>query len=293
MTTVLTTATGYDTKNIQFSKPEVGSIKNGDGPDIKYKRIKLSTKNSDGSVGDLIVPTSEVFSYGVQENISPESGKVNGYIMALCLWSKNGPTDEETQFTNTFNNIVERCKNHLINNKDDLELYELDNSELKKFNPLYWKKEKGKIVEGKGPTLYAKLISSTKKNTILTLFSDDETNEDIPALELLKKYCYVTGAVKFESIYIGNKISLQVKLHEGVVRRLTTGVKRLLTNAPPRPTPVAAVSVDLDSVEKAMDNSSDGEDDGSLQETSSESEQEQAPTPPPKVVKRKVVRKNK
>ena len=41
MTTVLTNATGYDTKNVQFSKPEIGSIKKGDCPDIKYKRIKL------------------------------------------------------------------------------------------------------------------------------------------------------------------------------------------------------------------------------------------------------------
>ena len=34
-----------------------------------------------------------------------------------------------------------------------------------------------------GPTLYAKLIESKKTNSILTLFTDAETNEDINAMD--------------------------------------------------------------------------------------------------------------
>ena len=37
------------------------------------------------------------------------------------------------------------------------------------------------------------------------------------------------GAIKIESIFIGNKISLQVKLYEAVVRRLDQGMRKLLS----------------------------------------------------------------
>ena len=34
-----------------------------------------------------------------------------------------------------------------------IEKYDLEKADLKKLNPLYWKREQGKIVEGRGPTL--------------------------------------------------------------------------------------------------------------------------------------------
>ena len=42
------------------------------------------------------------------------------------------------------------------------------------------------------------------------------------------KHCYVNGAVKIESIFIGSRISLQVKLYEAIVEPNTTTAKRLL-----------------------------------------------------------------
>ena len=117
----------------------------------------------------------------------------------------------------------------MLENRDEIERYELEESDLKRFNPLYWKKEKGKIVEGMGPTLYAKLIYSKKSDKILTLFSDSHDNSDVDPMSLFGKYCFTEGAIKIESIFIGNKISLQVKLYEGVVRRLDQGMKKLLS----------------------------------------------------------------
>jgi hypothetical protein len=106
---------------------------------------------------------------------------------------------------------------------------------LKKLNPIYQKKEKGKIVEGASPTLYAKLIVSKKQGEkIITVFHHTETNEAINPLDLLGKHCRAVAAIKFESIFIGggNKISLQVKLYECQVTPIETGFKSLLQQRP-------------------------------------------------------------
>ena len=171
--TQLTSASGYDTKRMIFSEAQSGSIPNS-VPAINYKRINISTLNEDGTVGELIIPTSKVFSFGVNENTNPETGKVNGYIMPLCLWSRDGATKEEKEWSDTFIAIVERCKEHLIQCREDIDQYELEMTDLKKFNPLYWKRDKVKIVEGSGPTLYAKLIMSKKHNKIVSMYYDSE-----------------------------------------------------------------------------------------------------------------------
>ena len=68
--TQLTTASGYDTKNMIFSEAQAGTIPNS-VPQINYKRISIQTRNPDGTTGDLIIPTSQLFSFGVSENTNP------------------------------------------------------------------------------------------------------------------------------------------------------------------------------------------------------------------------------
>ena len=224
--TQLTSAFGYDTKRMLFSEVQHGSIPNSI-PQINYKRINIQTQNEDGTTGDLILPTSKLFSFGVSENSDPNTGKVNGYVMPLCLWNRDSPSSEEKEWSDTFDSIVERCKEHLVANREEIEQYDLTISDLKKLNPLYWKKEKGKIVPGVGPTLYAKLINSKKLNKILTMYFDFD-GETVDPLSLLGKHCYAKSAVKIESIFIGTRISLQVKLYECEVSLVDTGMKRLL-----------------------------------------------------------------
>ena len=228
--TQLTSALGYDTSNMRFSEPVVGTIPDSK-PLISYRRINITTKNPDGSEGELIFPTDEVFSFGLSENTNIETGKVNGYVMPLCLHSKTGATPSEKAFTDTIDKVVEKCKIHLIANRDKVEQYDLEMNDLKKLNPIYQKREKGKVVDGSSPTLYAKLIVSKKQDKIVTYFFD-KNNEPINALDLLGKYCFATAAIKIESIFIGNKISLQVKLYECEVRMTNTGMRRLLTVRP-------------------------------------------------------------
>ena len=225
--TQLIDTSNYNTNNIRFSAPILGGIPDSK-PAINYKRINISTIHPDGSSGDLLMATSKVYSYGVSENTNQDTGKVNGFVMPLVLYDRNGPTQEQRDFVTTFNAIVEYCKKFIYENKEELEQYDLELTDLKKMNPLYYKKEKGKIIDGSAPTLYAKLIVSKKQgDKIITVFYD-ENDDGINALDLLTKHCYARGVIKFESIFVGNKISIQVKLYECQVALIDFGHKRLL-----------------------------------------------------------------
>lgn len=291
--TQLTSAIGYDTKRMIFSEPQIGTIP-GSTPQISYKRINIQTRNEDGTAGELIIPTTKLFSFGVSENTDIATGKVNGYVMPLCLWNRDGATKEEKAWSDTFNAIAERCKEHLIANREEIEQYDLAMSDLKKFNPLYWKKDKGKVVDGTGPTLYAKLIVSKKLNKIVTMFFDFD-GESIDPLALLGKYCYSKAAVKIESIFIGNKISMQIKLYECEVKLMDTGMKRLLMrpNAQKRVLTSSTNPLDDSKDDDVTDLSSKMDsaavsDGGSVNGSDSEGEQAPKKASAKKVVKRKV-----
>jgi hypothetical protein len=270
--TQLTSASGYDTKNMIFSEAQAGTIPNS-VPQINYKRINIQTRNKDGSAGELVLSTNQLFSFGVSENTNPDTGKVNGYVMPLCLWNRDGASKEEKEWSDTFDAIVERCKSHLIEKREDIEQYDLTMSDLKKFNPLYYKKEKGKVVEGTGPTLYAKLIVSKKQDKIVTMFYDSEGTA-IDALTLIGKYCFAKCAVKIESIFIGNKICLQVKLYECEVKPMDSGIKRLLKR------PTAQTTVLTSNSAKPMDESKLDDDAGSVHDSDDEGAK---PKPAPKL----------
>lgn len=277
----LTSVVNYDVSKMVFSDAEERKIPNSP---LAYRRVGISTLNQDGTYGDLIFQTERVFSFGVSENTNPGTSDVNGYNLALCLWSKTGATEGEKTWTDTFNRVVEHCKKHLLENKEEIGQYELTEHDLKKFNPLYWKKDKGQIVEGTGPTLYAKLITSKKNGEIkiLSMFSNVD-GTPVDAFSLKKRYCFVNAAIKIESIFIGNKISLQVKVYEAVVEPIDGGMKPLLANKIQMVLPSSKTNVnpllteDFEDMKASIAEIKDSED-----------EEEEAPKP---VMKKKVVKK--
>jgi hypothetical protein len=295
----LTSATGYNVNRMTFSKPQIGNIPN---QKMTYKRINISTRYPDGGCGDLILGTEKCFSFGVSPN-KDDKDNINGYTLPLCLWTKDAATEAEQEWVKTFDAIVEKCKDHILDVKDELEKYDLERSMLKTLNPLYWKREKGKIVEGVGPTLYPKLIQSKKLDKITTVF-DDEKGNTVDPLALIGKYCYVKAAVKIESIYIsGTKIALQIKLYNAVVSLIDSGIKRLL-----RPSVERTVMVDDGSNVNPLSSSSfissrsqevevedEVEETGSIKGSDDEVDEDQPdPEPEPevkKVVKKTIVKK--
>ena len=281
--TQLTQPNGYKTDRMVFSEPIAGSIP---GSTVKYQRIMISTTNKDGTIGELILPTDKLFSFGVSENKNPE-GVVNGHVLPVCLWDRENPTKEQKVWVETFNQIVEKCKDHLVENKVAIKQFSLERSDLKKLNPLYWKhdKETGKRVEGMGPTLYGKLIASKKHNKILTQFVD-ENDKELEPMELLGKYCMVRCAVKIESIFIGNKISLQVKIREAIVELIDQGMKRLL----PRPKASSRMLSNTNPLESVESDDESDSDVGSIKDDE-EDEHEPEPEPEPKPVKKKKLKR--
>jgi len=234
--TQLRSAVGYNVDNMTFSKVQIQKI--GD-TGMTSKRINIGTKNDDGSEGELVFITEKLFSFGVCENVDQKTNQINGYTMPICLHSKDGPSDEEKAFTDTFEKIIEKCKDYLVDNKKELKMKDLERSDLRKLNPIYYKKNAdGEVVDGATPTLYAKLIVSKKngQNKIITEFFDSVTGESFNALDLIGKYCYTRAVIKIESLFLGSlKISLQVKLYEAEVSLINSGVKRLLSRPQARP----------------------------------------------------------
>ena len=249
--TQLTSAKGFNINNIIFSKPQAGGLKD---TSVKFRRIYLSVKNPDGSEGDLIVSTPRIFSFGVSENMSQDDkNKSNGFVFPLVLHNKDGASEDEKHFVDTFNNIINHARKHILSNKKELKLPSIDESDLKKLNPIFYKKDKetGDVADDALPTLYLKLAVSKKDGVdkILSSFYDKRTGNEINPLDLMKKYCWTTAAIKFESIFIGSKISFQVKLYEADIELLNSGRKRLL----PKQQPQSRVEIDDDEVEDDLD----------------------------------------
>jgi hypothetical protein len=292
-------------KNMIFSDPVKGNIPNSP---IEFKRILISTRNEDGTVGELIVPTERLFSFGISENTSPESSKITGYTMALCLYNRTGPTEQERAWVENHKRIVDNCIDHILDVRDEIDQFELKKSDLTKIkgglDPLYLKRVKEKDENGKivlrvenenNLMLYAKLIRG--KGKIMSMFFN-ENDEPVDPMEYMGKYCYAKCAIKYESIFVGAKsISLQLKIYEAVVEPIGTGMKRLLS----RPTPKSKVLAANANATSALDvmNHSDNEDNGSLlgdddDENNEDAVVEQAEPveeKPKKTVKRTVKRK--
>lgn len=235
----LTPAQGYDVENMLFADP-VESTAPGSF------RINISTKYPDGTSGPLILPVSRLFSFGVSENRNPKTGELNGWSFPLCLYNKEGPTDAEKEWVDTFNAIVNKCAAHLIETGPDMDK-EITEAELKKekggLNPLYWKREKAlnektgktvsRVVPGTGPTLYPKLIYSQKTKKFISKFFDMQ-DKSVDPLTLIGKYCYADAAIKIESIFVGKNPSIQIKLWDCQFEPSQTSMTRL-THAPKPP----------------------------------------------------------
>ena len=294
--TVLQSSTNYNVNQMIFSDPQVVNIPDSD---MSFKRINIQTKNKDGSLGDLVFSTSRLFSFGVSEETSRETGMVSGYKMPLCCWNIDGATKDEKKFTTILEEIAEKCKDHLMDNKEEIEKYELERSDLKKiFSAVYWKMDKGKRIDGQGPTLYAKLVHYRKDNKFGTTFFNPESGVEINPLDLIGKRCDVKAAIKIDNIYIGGQfIRIQINVLEAAVEERSTGGEQLLA----RPSVSKLLSVTNDETNAGMMGITNDNDAGSLASSSDDEDEEKEKEKPntranpvkkiKKIVKRKIAKR--
>jgi hypothetical protein len=226
---VLTTFETFNANNLRFTKPKQITIQNSK-PLISYQQIPIRMLYPNGQVGDLFVPIETALSYGV--SVSNLNG-TDVYQMSFNLYGRDGPSETELGFVNMINAIVEKAKDHIIEKREELKMFELERNDmsLKKLNPIYQKKENGKVVEGRSPQLYPKLMMAKNKETgekyIDTKFFD-MNDMPIDPMTILNKKCEAYGVLKFECIHVGSTISLQYKLYDCRVDITDTSYVRLL-----------------------------------------------------------------
>ena len=156
--------------NIIFKEAKEFKVKDSK---IKYKRIPIEIKYSNGKKGPLVIETPFLFSFGVSEKKNQETKKLVGYSIPVCLWAKDSePNNKEKAFLDVINNLTSLSQQYLENEYGP----DLASSLT---SPLYYKQEeytdkKGKkktrIDPSSAPVFYAKLIYSEKSKKILSLF---------------------------------------------------------------------------------------------------------------------------
>ena len=118
----LTYMNDLNLENVILTEPKVGEISktgNSAGASVTYLRCAVNVKYPNGVVGPLLIPTEELFSFGVGENTSQETGQVTGHTMSLCLWSRDRtsgkyiPTKEQFEWSDMYLKLVEVLRNQL------------------------------------------------------------------------------------------------------------------------------------------------------------------------------------
>lgn len=232
-------------RRVVIDPPTFGTVPNST-PEIKFVKKFFGIKNSDGTEGELVLDTDRLFCFGVSEAKAPDTGILNGYSMAISMYDRDGATERQMRTVQFINVLTDVLKEHLLldETKNETEFYELEAADLKKFNPLYLKKDKGKIVEGSAPTFYPKLIhfkAGKDKNgkprdakMMTKFYLEDEVDDngdsvEVNPLDYIGVRFHATTAVKFECIYMSAKtINIQTKATEAEIKAAETGPKRLL-----------------------------------------------------------------
>lgn len=185
------------------------------------RKIRLLTHNLDGTRGDLIFSSPRLLSFGVQKIHDGET--LVGYQMPFVLWGKNGPTPDEKAFVDRIEDITGVLKQHILNHREDLDRPELNENDLSRLNPLYYKPDAA-------PLLYVRLNTFRNEDglRVRTMFIDDHTKQSVDPMMVLNKRCLVYAAIRLDSIIVGSKVRFQLKLLEARVRFLDRGFRSLL-----------------------------------------------------------------
>ena len=193
--------------------------------------IKIQTKYDDNKLGPLVIETPFLFSFGVNERKSLESGELVGYTLPVCLWGKDEePTPEQRSFFECLTLLQEVCHEYLEETYEERDISERL-SEILYYKTTTDKKGRKKRDESFPPVLYEKLIYSGKgEGKILSLFRT-KGDDNVDPMLYFEKYCTVKVALIIDSIYISEtSASIQTRVSECYVKPQNRfPVKPLLT----------------------------------------------------------------
>ena len=219
----------FNTKNLSFGK----AITQTAGTHRVMIQYQMGSQNK----APLFVITPKLFSFGVSpqaamgDTLKDDHSNVTGYTLPLVLFNhQTGASPEEQQFIDFINAIVNEVKNFCVTKEfnSDIGRYGEDMftaADMKKLNPIYVKKEKGVPVPGKSPMLYPKLKHKTTNNSVsfATIFNENndryttDTSVQIPDVNpssLIGNRMHCKAKLHVESIFIGSRISIQLKISQ-------------------------------------------------------------------------------
>lgn len=232
-TTQLSDFNNFDVSKMFFDEPVPGTIP---GSTIPTARIHLGVRNKNKTDGDLVFALPKLSTYGIKESLDQNTKALTGYQAGLILHDINGQTEEHLAIVETFNKIVEKCKDHLIQKDVQRKCKKngLERSDLKKITTLSYVKDKAtEEPQPDKPVLNVKLIYTKSKtdkdgneipDKIYTkIYKDDVLGKDGKPISLFPKDYLNKGgmlrcAIKIESIFVGKDIKLQVKILEGAFK---------------------------------------------------------------------------
>jgi len=232
----ITETSEFDISKLRYPEPIMGTIPN---TKISFHRLPVALEYSPNVIGDLILMTERLYSFGLKENTDPGSNNPNGqFSLSLCLLDYKLPTSKEEQFIEVFKSIVQELKTYLLKLKYDEKFkkngYAINEDNLTDFvmNSIYRGPRNGSELVNPEykPVMSPKLIFAYKKNdqgvnvkTVASKFFDANTGEKISYEKLLNRPFYITAALKIEGVFINKKtISLQVKIIEGEIDFIDT-----------------------------------------------------------------------
>lgn len=161
----------------------------------------------------LVFPSEEVFSFGVARNML-DTNNIS-YQISLCLYDRETPKYDEIKWAAKYEELATVCREYL--KKSEKSEFKRLKGQIDTMKGLSWKGNE--IGDSDGPKLYPKIMFNQKKEEFITVFMDesDEIIED-PSL-ILDKRGRVKAALRFESIFIGSKIALQVRVNDILITK--------------------------------------------------------------------------
>merc|ERR1712054_256252 len=143
------------------------------------------------------------------------------------MWNKKkGPSQEELNFTNKINEILQYMKDFLTSIKDELNIEQEMIDNVRILSSYGSDPEKTEKLQ---PKLFCKLMMNNKNKKIFTQFIDEDTTDTIDSQELIRKNGLVTGALKFENISITERrITIEIRVIEMLFREIKPKTRRSL-----------------------------------------------------------------
>jgi hypothetical protein len=158
----------------------------------------------------LVFSSEEVFSFGVSRNALDTNNL--SYQISLCLYDRENPKDEEIKWAAKYEELATICRDFL------------KKSEFKKLKGLIdtmkglsWKSNE--VGDADGPKLYPKIMFNQKKEEFITVFMDENDHIIENPKTILDKRGRIRAALRFESIFIGSKIALQVRVNDILISK--------------------------------------------------------------------------